>query len=146
MTMFDWLLILTMIFAGGTIVARTLFAGSEKQKSGDSSTEAKPAVDDKEYEEFRRAKKLEEELDEVKRRIKCSFVTGDAELMMKRQMDQYSEEAWDNLERSLLANLADDISVSVKEIFTVSLANSLSAAIIGLHSNFIELSFCRLNR
>ncbi len=69
MTMFDWLLILTMIFAGGTIVARTLFAGSEKQKSGDSSSEVKPAVDDKEYEEFRRAKKLKEELDEVKRNL-----------------------------------------------------------------------------
>ena len=58
-----------IIFAGGTIVARTLFAGPEKRKSGDSSTEVKPAVDDKEYEEFRRAKKLKEELDEVKRNL-----------------------------------------------------------------------------
>ncbi len=44
-----------------------------------------------------------------------SLAEYEAELMMKRQEDQYSEEAWDNLERSLLANLADDISVSVKD-------------------------------
>ena len=65
MTMFDWLLILTMVFAGGTIVAKMLFSGPEKEKAGD--TKSIPADDDSD--EFRRAKKLEEELDEVKRNL-----------------------------------------------------------------------------
>lgn len=42
-----------------------------------------------------------------------SLAEYEAELMMKRDKDKYSTEAWDNLERSVLANLADDISVSI---------------------------------
>jgi hypothetical protein len=38
-----------------------------------------------------------------------------AELMAKRERDKYDQDAWDNLERSVLANLASDITVSVKD-------------------------------
>ncbi len=37
-----------------------------------------------------------------------------AELRMKRERDELAQESWDDLERSLLANLASDVSVSVK--------------------------------
>ncbi len=37
------------------------------------------------------------------------------ELRRKKAEDKYSEEAWDDLERSLVANLADDIEVSVSK-------------------------------
>ena len=43
-----------------------------------------------------------------------SLAEYEAELMKKRSQDKYSEDAWGNLERSLLANLADDIAVGVK--------------------------------
>ncbi len=36
------------------------------------------------------------------------------ELLKKKESDKYSQEAWDDLERSLVANLADDIEVSIK--------------------------------
>ena len=39
----------------------------------------------------------------------------EAQIMEKRQEDKFSEDAWENLERSVLANLADDISVGVKD-------------------------------
>jgi len=35
------------------------------------------------------------------------------EILRKRREDKYSQEAWDDLERSLVANLADDIIVSI---------------------------------
>ncbi|WP_028243495.1 hypothetical protein [Pseudobutyrivibrio ruminis] len=38
----------------------------------------------------------------------------EADLMRRRAKDKYSEAAWENLERSVLANLADDIAVGVK--------------------------------
>ena len=38
----------------------------------------------------------------------------EAELLLKRANDKYAQESWDNLERSVLASLADDIDVSVK--------------------------------
>jgi hypothetical protein len=36
-----------------------------------------------------------------------------ADIYLKREEDKYSQEAWDNLERSLVANLADDIDVHI---------------------------------
>ncbi|MDC7292294.1 hypothetical protein NXH67_02025 [Butyrivibrio sp. DSM 10294] len=36
------------------------------------------------------------------------------ELLQKRADDKYSQEAWEDLERSLVANLADDIEISIK--------------------------------
>lgn len=55
----------------------------------------------------------------------------EADLMKKRAEDKYSEEAWDNLERSVLANLADEINVGVKNnhvlmIITKDFTSSLS--------------------
>lgn len=44
-----------------------------------------------------------------------SLAEYEAELRMRREKDQYSEEAWGDLERSVLANLADDISVGIKD-------------------------------
>lgn len=44
-----------------------------------------------------------------------SLAEYEAELMMKRQEDPYAQESWENLERSVLANLADDIAVGVKD-------------------------------
>ena len=44
-----------------------------------------------------------------------SLAEYEAEIMKKRSADKYSEEAWGNLERSVLANLANDISVGVKD-------------------------------
>ena len=38
-----------------------------------------------------------------------------AGLMAKREKDKFDQDAWDNLERSVLANLASDITVSVKD-------------------------------
>ncbi len=35
------------------------------------------------------------------------------EILKKREEDKYSQDAWDDLERSLVANLADDIEVSI---------------------------------
>ncbi|MBE5916615.1 MAG: hypothetical protein E7273_07195 [Pseudobutyrivibrio ruminis] len=60
-----------------------------------------------------------------------SLVEYEAELMKKRKDDKYSMEAWDNLERSLLASLADDITVGVKDnhvlmIITKDFSKSLS--------------------
>lgn len=36
------------------------------------------------------------------------------ELRLKRAEDKYSQDAWEDLERSLVANLADDIEISIK--------------------------------
>ncbi len=52
-------------------------------------------------------------------------------IYLKRQEDAYSQEAWDNLERSLVANLADDIEVSVdknniKMVVTKDFSEALS--------------------
>ena len=44
-----------------------------------------------------------------------SLAEYEAELLQKRAQDKYSEDAWGNLERSVLANLADDIQVGVKD-------------------------------
>ena len=54
----------------------------------------------------------------------------EAELMRKRAEDKYAEAAWENLERSVLANLADDIAVGIKNdnlliIVTKDFSNSL---------------------
>ncbi len=38
-----------------------------------------------------------------------------AELLSKREKDKYDQDAWDDLERSVLASLASDITVSVKD-------------------------------
>ncbi len=38
-----------------------------------------------------------------------------AKILAKREEDKYSQEAWDDLERSLVANLADNIEVSVNK-------------------------------
>ena len=59
-----------------------------------------------------------------------SLAEYEAEMMRKRAEDKYSEEAWGNLERSVLANLADDIAVGVKNdnlliIVTKDFSNSL---------------------
>ena len=59
-----------------------------------------------------------------------SLAEYEAELMRKRAEDKYSEEAWGNLERSVLANLADDIAVGVKDnhvlmIITKDFTNSI---------------------
>ncbi len=43
-----------------------------------------------------------------------SLAEYEADLMKKRAKDKYAEESWENLERSVLANLADDILVSAK--------------------------------
>ena len=43
-----------------------------------------------------------------------SLAEYEAELMQKREKDKYALEAWENLERSVLANLANDIAVGVK--------------------------------
>lgn len=43
-----------------------------------------------------------------------SLSNYEAELLLKRANDKYAQESWDNLERSVLANLADDIQVGVK--------------------------------
>lgn len=43
-----------------------------------------------------------------------SLSNYEAELLLKRSNDKYAQESWDNLERSVLANLADDIQVGVK--------------------------------
>ncbi|SDB24982.1 hypothetical protein SAMN02910298_01251 [Pseudobutyrivibrio sp. YE44] len=51
----------------------------------------------------------------VKPKVATWSLAGyEAMLTVKRREDKYSQEAWDNLERSVLANLADDISVGVK--------------------------------
>ncbi len=44
-----------------------------------------------------------------------SLAEYEANLLLMREKDKYSEEAWENLERSVIANLADDISVGVKD-------------------------------
>lgn len=59
-----------------------------------------------------------------------SLAEYEADLMRKRAKDKYAEEAWENLERSVLANLADDIAVGVKNdnlliIVTKDFSNSL---------------------
>ncbi len=59
-----------------------------------------------------------------------SLAEYEADLMRKRAKDKYAEEAWENLERSVLANLADDIAVGVKNdnlliIITKDFSNSL---------------------
>lgn len=61
-----------------------------------------------------------------------SLVEYEAEVMKKRAEDKYSEDAWANLERSVLASLADDISVGVRDnhvlmIITKDFSKSLSA-------------------
>ncbi len=53
------------------------------------------------------------------------------EILRKRAEDKYSQEAWDDLERSLVANLADDIEVaidknSVKMVVTKDFSEALS--------------------
>lgn len=43
-----------------------------------------------------------------------SLAEYEADLMRKRLKDKYAEESWENLERSVLANLADEILVAAK--------------------------------
>lgn len=62
---------------------------------------------------------------------KWSLKEYQAELLKKREEDKYSQEAWDDLERSLVANLADDIEVGfdkdiVKMIVTKDFSETLS--------------------
>ena len=62
---------------------------------------------------------------------KWSLKEYQAELLKKREEDKYSQEAWDDLERSLVANLADDIEVGfdkdiVKMIVTKDFSEALS--------------------
>ena len=38
-----------------------------------------------------------------------------AKILEKRAEDKYSQEAWDDLERSLVANLADDIDITINK-------------------------------
>lgn len=44
-----------------------------------------------------------------------SLLDYKAQIMAKRKEDPYAQEAWDDLERSVLAKLADDIAVGVEE-------------------------------
>ena len=76
-----------------------------------------------------------------------SLAEYEAEMMRKRAEDKYSEEAWGNLERSVLANLADDIAVGVKNdnlliIVTKDFSNSLLIVLssFGLSSHFFACS------
>ena len=62
---------------------------------------------------------------------KWSLKEYQAELLEKRRKDAYSQEAWDDLERSLVANLADDIEVSIdknsiKLVVTKDFSDALS--------------------
>ena len=45
---------------------------------------------------------------------KWSLKEYQEELLKKRAEDKYSQESWEDLERSLVANLADDIEISLK--------------------------------
>ncbi len=49
------------------------------------------------------------------RETSWSLADYEAELRLKKEQDKLSIEAWDNLERSLLANLATDISIEVSD-------------------------------
>ena len=62
MTMFDWILILVMIFGGGGIVARVLFAENNKT---DDKTEKTETVDP----EVEKLKNVEAEMDALKKSI-----------------------------------------------------------------------------
>lgn len=44
-----------------------------------------------------------------------SLVEYTKELNEKKKQDKFAQESWDNLERSVIANLADDIVVQVKD-------------------------------
>ncbi len=48
-----------------------------------------------------------------------SLAEYEAELRMRREQDKYSQDSWDDLERSVLANLADDIAVGVKDDYVL---------------------------
>ena len=48
-----------------------------------------------------------------------SLAEYEASIMAKRGEDKYSLEAWENLERSVLANLSDDINVNIKNNYVM---------------------------
>ncbi|MBQ7676689.1 MAG: hypothetical protein IJT32_00500 [Lachnospiraceae bacterium] len=60
-----------------------------------------------------------------------SLLDYKAQIMAKRKEDPYAKEAWDDLERSVLAKLADDIAVGIEEyrvwmIITKNLSETMS--------------------
>ncbi len=62
---------------------------------------------------------------------KWSLKEYQAELLKKKKENKYSQEAWDDLERSLVANLADDIEVgidnnTIKMVVTKDFSEALS--------------------
>ncbi len=71
---------------------------------------------------------------------KWSLKVYQAELMKKRKEDKYSQEAWDDLERSLVANLADDIEVSIdKNSIRMVITKDFSEALSVVGSRIPEL-------
>ena len=72
MTMFDWILILVMIFGGGGIVASVLFGEKKEQKAAEKKAEAKEGEDQGAVAADispSRIKNIEEELAALKRTI-----------------------------------------------------------------------------
>lgn len=66
---------------------------------------------------------------------KWSLKEYQAELLKKREEDKYSQEAWDDLERSLVANLADDIEVGFdKDIVKMIVTKDFSEALSNVNS------------
>ncbi len=62
------------------------------------------------------------------------------ELMKKKLEDKYSEEAWDDLERSLVANLADDIDVRIdKNKIKIVITKDFSEALSTIGSRVPEI-------
>ena len=71
MTMFDWILILVMIFGGGGIVASVLFGEKKEQKEAEKKAEAKEGENAAATADIipSRIKSIEEELAALKRTI-----------------------------------------------------------------------------
>ena len=71
MTMFDWILILVMIFGGGGIVASVLFGEKKEQKEAEKKAEAKDGENPAATADISpsRIKSIEEELAALKRTI-----------------------------------------------------------------------------
>ncbi len=62
-----------------------------------------------------------------------------AEIYLRREQDPYSQEAWDNLERSLVANLADDIDVYIdRNIIKMVVTKDFSEALATIGSRVPE--------
>ena len=70
-----------------------------------------------------------------------SLTSYEAQVIQSRQKDAYSEEAWDDLERSLLANLASDIVVSVNNSGTrIVITKILSEALATVGSKKAKIT------